>query len=115
MARAERWIEAIRRLGRATEVRVLEGEAPKGAQLVVDEATVLLPLADAIDLDAERARIKKTRTKSEEDVAKTLAKLNNPDFIARAKPEVVEEMRERLEAQQAEIARLAAALQRIGG
>jgi valyl-tRNA synthetase len=40
-------------------------------------------------------------------------KLNNADFVARAKEEVVEENRERLAAARGEIARLDAALARI--
>ena len=115
LARAGRWIEAIRRLGRATEVRALEGEPPEGAQVVVDEATVLLPLAGVIDLEAERARLRKDMAKAEAEAAKVSTKLSNADFVARAKPEVVEENRERLAAHQAEKARLAAALARIGG
>ena len=114
LARAGRWIDAIRRLGRATEVRALEGDAPKGvAQVVVDESTVLLPLADVIDLGAERARLLKEKAKSEVEAEKVTAKLSNQDFISRAKPEVVEENRERLAAAQAETARLDAALSRI--
>jgi valyl-tRNA synthetase len=96
-------------------VRVLEGVAPKGAQVVVDEATVLLPLADVIDLGAERVRLLKDLAKLEAEAAKTAAKLANPDFVGRAKPEVVEEMRERLAAQQGEMARLTSALSRIDG
>ncbi|EHL98280.1 valine--tRNA ligase [Acetobacteraceae bacterium AT-5844] len=114
LARAERWIEAIRRLGRATEVRALEGEPPKGvAQVTVDEATVLLPLAEVIDLEAERARLLKEKAKSETEAEKVAAKLGNQDFVSRAKPEVVEENRERLAAARAETARLDAALSRI--
>jgi valyl-tRNA synthetase len=115
MARAEAWIEAIRRLGRATEVRALDGAAPKGvAQVVVGEATVMLPLADVIDLGKERARLERERGKAEGEARKIEAKLSNPDFVARAAEEVVEENRERLEAAKAEIARLEAALARIG-
>ena len=40
-------------------------------------------------------------------------KLGNADFVARAKPEVVEENRERLRAHEAEAARLAAAAARV--
>jgi len=115
LARADRWIEAIRRLGRATEVRALEGEPPQGAQVVVDEATVLLPLADVIDLGAERTRLGKEIAKLRTDAEKTAAKLGNQDFVSRAKPEVVEENRERLATAEAEVARLQAALSRIGG
>ena len=115
-ARAQAWIEAIRRMARATEVRALDGEPPQGvAQVVVGEATVMLPLADVIDLGAERARLAKARAVAEGDAQKIAAKLANADFVARAKEEVVEENRERLLAAQAEIARLDAALARIGG
>ncbi|KAA2215215.1 valine--tRNA ligase [Teichococcus oryzae] len=115
LARGERWIEAIRRLGRATEFRALaEGEAPKGvAQAVVGEATVLLPLAEVIDLGAERARLAREQDKVKAEMAKITAKLSNADFVSRAKPEVVEENRERLAASEAELARLQAALARI--
>jgi valyl-tRNA synthetase len=114
--RAGRWIEAIRRLGRATGVEALEGAAPKGvAQIVVGEATVMLPLAEVIDLGAERARLAKERARAEGEARKIEAKLGNADFVARAPEEVVEENRERLAAAQGEMARLDAALARIAG
>jgi valyl-tRNA synthetase len=116
LARAERWIEAIRRLGRATEVRALDGTPPKGvAQAVVEEATVMLPLAEVIDLGAERARLAKERAKAAGEAEKIAAKLAKPDFVSRAPEEVVEENRERLATAQAEMARLDAALARIAG
>ncbi|NKE47668.1 valine--tRNA ligase [Roseomonas frigidaquae] len=116
LARAEAWIDVIRRMARATEVLPLDGAVPKGvAQVVVGEATVMLPLADVIDLSAERARLAKERAKAEGEAGKIAAKLGNGDFVARAKEEVVEENRERLAAAQAEMARLDAALARIAG
>jgi valyl-tRNA synthetase len=116
MARAERWIEVIRRLARATEVRALDGAMPTGvAQVVVGEATVMLPLEGVIDLAAERARLAKARAAAEGEVKKIRAKLDNADFVARAPEEVVEENRERLAVAEAEIARLEAALVRISG
>ncbi len=58
LARGDRWMEAIRRLARASDVRALDGDVPKGsAQAVLDEATVVLPLEGLIDLAAERARL----------------------------------------------------------
>jgi valyl-tRNA synthetase len=114
LARAARWSEALRRMGRVESVAALAGEMPRGAaQMVVDEATVVLPLAGVIDLDMERQRLAKDRDKLLAEVAKTQKKLENPDFVARAKPEVVEENRERLRLWAAEIARLEAALDRI--
>ncbi len=114
LARAAAWTDSIRRMARATEIRALDGPMPPGsAQVVVDEATVVLPLAGIIDLDAERARLDKDRLKALAEADKVTRKLDNADFVGRAKPEVVEENRERLAAHRAEAARLAAALARI--
>jgi valyl-tRNA synthetase len=114
LIRGQRWMEAIRRLARASELRGLDGPMPKGAaQVVLDEATVVLPLADVIDVGAERARLGKERDKAAGEARKVAQKLDNADFVRRAPEEVVEENRERLAAMQADIARLEAALQRI--
>ena len=114
LARAKNWSEAIARMGRASDVAPLQGPMPPGStQIVVDETTVILPLAGVIDLAAERARLEKDRTKAESEADKVRRKLENVDFVARAKPEVVEENRDRLNAHTAEASRLAAALERI--
>ncbi|MSP03803.1 MAG: valine--tRNA ligase [Acetobacteraceae bacterium] len=115
LARGARWIDAIGRLARASAFAPLDGDMPRGAvQVVVDEATLILPLADVIDLGAERARLDKERGKAVAEAGKIAQKLSNADFVARAPDEVVEENRVRLQAAQAEVVRLEAALQRIG-
>ncbi len=114
MARADRWLDAIRRMARASEVRALTGSMPAdSAQAVLDEATVVLPLAGLIDLAAERKRLAGARDKALAEVQKVVQKLGNADFVARAKPEVVEENRERQVSFQAEAARLTEALARL--
>jgi valyl-tRNA synthetase len=113
--RIDRWMEAIRRLARASEVSALVGEVPKGsAQAVLDEATIVLPLEGLIDIAVERARLAKERDRLAADAKKTAQKLANADFVSRAPEEVVIENRERLEAAESEIARLQAALDRLG-
>jgi valyl-tRNA synthetase len=82
-------------------------------QAVLDETTLMLPLADVIDFAAERARLGKERMRIEGEVQKVEAKLGSEAFVSRAPAEIVEENRERLAAWQAEIARLGAALARI--
>jgi valyl-tRNA synthetase len=115
LARADRWIEAIRRLARASEVRPLDGALPKdSAQAVLDEATVVLPLEGLIDVKVERKRLTAARDKALGEARKMAQKLANADFVRRAPPEVVEENRERMAAFEAEAARLDAALGRIG-
>ncbi len=114
LARATRWTEATRRLARASEISALEGDLPRGsAQIVLDEAVVVLPLAGLIDLDAERARLARERGRAQEEAEKLRDRLANADFLARAKPEVVNESRAREAAALAEAARLAAALARL--
>jgi valyl-tRNA synthetase len=116
LARAGGWMDLIGRMARASSLTALVGEIPKdSAQVVVDEATVIIPLAGLIDLEAERARLRKELAKAAQDAAKTASKLGNADFVARAKEEVVAENRDRLAATEAEIVRLKAAVARIGG
>jgi valyl-tRNA synthetase len=115
IARGRRWQEAIARLARAESFGPLTGEVPQGsAQAVLDEATIVLPLAGLIDLDAERARLERERAKARREAEGLERKLANPDFVTRAAPEVVEETRERVDSARAEVARLEAALARIG-
>jgi valyl-tRNA synthetase len=83
------------------------------AQAVIGEATLMLPLADVIDLGAERTRLEKARTAAAAEIGKIEKKFANAEFMAKAKEEVIEENRERLENFTAEIARLDAALARI--
>ena len=114
LARGTAWMHVIGRMARASSFAPLTGEVPKGAaQAVLDEATLVLPLAGLIDLDAERARLAKERGRAADDAAKVERKLANADFVAKAKEDVVEENRERLRSARDEIARLDAALMRI--
>ncbi|HEY5302012.1 MAG TPA: valine--tRNA ligase [Acetobacteraceae bacterium] len=113
-ARAERWIEPIRRMARAAEVSAVSGAVSKGsAQVVLDEATLEIPLLGLIDVEAERARLEKDRAKAGGEAGKMRGKLANGDFVRRAPADVVEENRDRLAGLEAEIMRLDAALRRI--
>ena len=117
----ERQTDALARLGRIQSISLLpaaanlDDEAKGAAQLVVDEATMLIPLAGLIDLDKEKARLAKEIEKAVLEIAKVEKKLGNADFVAKARPEVVEENQERLAEWQATVSRLSAALTRLGG
>ncbi len=114
LARGTAWLDAAARLARISGIAAAEGDVPRGAaQIVLDEATLILPLADLIDIGAERTRLERDRTRAAEEVEKVVRKLGNADFVARAKPEVVEENRERERSFRSEITRLDAALARL--
>jgi valyl-tRNA synthetase len=114
VARADAWAEAASRLARVSHISQAE-ELPAGgaAQIVLDEATLILPLADLIDVAAERRRLTRERDRAADELEKTRRKLANADFVARAKPEIVEENRERERSGEKEVARLEAALARL--
>jgi len=114
MARAARWAESARRLARVSEIGPAgEATPPETALLVLDEATLLLPLTGLIDVAAERARLAREAGRAEDEAAKVSRKLENADFVARAPADVVAENRARAATARAEAARLRAALARL--
>lgn len=114
LARAQKWKEVMERMARASETTALTGELPKtSAQIILNETTIFIPLEGLIDLEAERGRLKKEIDKLEAEITKTARKLGNESFVARAKPEVVQENRDRLNAFESDLARQKAALQRL--
>jgi valyl-tRNA synthetase len=106
---------AIAQMLRVSELR-FDAEAPTGSvPYIAEGAAFALPVAEFIDLAAERARLAKEVASLAADIARTAGKLANPDFVARAPEEVVDENRERLAEAQAAKARLEAALGRLEG
>eukprot|EP00752_Nemacystus_decipiens_P000701 g701.t1 len=116
-AEAKGWLarhEAL--IGRLARIENVAhaAEPPKGsAQLVLDEATLAIPLADVIDLAAERKRLEKEVAKLDGEIAKIEKKLGNESFLAKAPEAVVAENRERLADEQAQRAKLVQALERL--
>ena len=90
-----------------------ETATPNAAQVVVGEGTVLLPLEGVIDLSKEEDRLKKEIAKKDSDIANDDKKLTNEAFIAKAPPEVVDEIRERRAAAESARAKMSEALSRI--
>ncbi|MBC3942264.1 valine--tRNA ligase [Sphingomonas albertensis] len=112
LARLERQAPALARLARVAHA---DGEATGGAaQVVVDEATFVLPLEGVIDLDSERARLTKAIAAAEKERDALSGRLGNASFVERAKPEAVEKAKADHADKAAEAARLHAALGRLG-
>ncbi len=87
--------EILTRMTRLKSIKHVE-EAPKGSiQTVVGQTTLILPIADIIDLDAERARLSKAIGKLDQDISKIDAKLGNKKFIQNAPEDVIEEQKAR--------------------
>ena len=101
------------RLARLSEIRFETAAPPQSVQMVVRGEVAALPLAGIVDVGAERLRLQKEIGKIDADVAKTVAKLGNADFLARAPEEVVEEQRGRRDEAVARRQKLAEALDRL--
>jgi valyl-tRNA synthetase len=111
-ARAKRHEETILRLARIEAMSF--GKAPAGAvQIVLDEATLALPLAGIIDVAAESKRLKREIDKVGSEIRQLDAKLANEKFVSRAPEHVVEEQRERKADAEATAAKLEQALKRL--
>ncbi|TNJ48041.1 valine--tRNA ligase [Phaeobacter sp. B1627] len=103
----------IKRLARIESLTHVDS-APKGCvSISAPGASFLLPLADIIDIDAEKARLEKTLGKLAKELGGLRGRLNNPKFIASAPDEVVEEARENLSAREEEELRIKEALGRL--
>ena len=113
LARLERHRTAIQTLARVGSIGAADGAPAGSAPFVTGEATFLIAIAEHIDIPAETARLTKEIAGIDKDLEVTKKKLGNPDFVARAKPEVVEENRQRLTDGEAARAKLEAALERL--
>ncbi|CAM5216423.1 valine--tRNA ligase [Bosea thiooxidans] len=112
-ATIESWRPMIERLARVSDI-AFEAAAPaQSAQIIVRGEVAALPLAGLIDLDAERSRLTKELAKLDQDIVVVEKKLGNPDFMARAPEEIVEENRERKAAAEARKLKIAEALARL--
>ncbi|NJM33421.1 MAG: valine--tRNA ligase [Rhodomicrobium sp.] len=112
-ARAERHGETLSRLARLVSID-FEKTPPKGAvQIVMKDAILALPLADVVDLAAERERLTREIARVRGEIEKLDQKLSDEKFTLRAPEHVVEENRERrVQASEAE-KRLNDALKRL--
>ena len=105
--------EQILWLARLDDV-TLDGEVPDGSvQLVLDEATLALPLAGIVDLDAESGRLQKEIDKLASDIAGIDKKLANKNFTSKAPEAVVAEQHDRRAAAAAATEKLQGALARL--
>ena len=113
-ARLEQFGDLVKRLARADKIESTGAEPPKGAaQIVLDEATIFVPLTGVIDIAQERARLSKELGKAMGEAEKIEKKLGNEQFLSKANPEVVAEQRQKLEDFNLAVTKLTQALDRL--
>ena len=89
-------------------------QPPKGTPAVhSDLGDLYLPLEGQVDAAAEAARLNRELEKIEAEIAKARQKLENPNFTAKAPPQVLQEHRQRLAEWQAKGERVRAAIEAL--
>jgi valyl-tRNA synthetase len=78
----------------------------RAATIVIGDLEAYLPLAGLIDLAAERERLQKELAGVEADVVRREERLNNPSFVQKAPPAIVQRERDGLEQAHAALGRL---------
>ena len=113
MARIDRHEDTIKQLARLDSI-LINDEIPKGSvQLILDEATVAMPLAGLIDIEEETTRLNREIEKAMLEIKKVDGQLSNKKFVERAPDHVVDEKRTRKAEFETTIERLNEALARI--
>jgi len=107
----------IRSLAALERLEVV-AEAPDLAQTIrhpLDTLELRIPMAGLFDIAAEMTRLSKERLKIEAELDGLRGKLDNPQFVARAKPEVVAQSRERVSELEARRSKVDGTLQDLRG
>ncbi len=105
--------DVMRKMARLESVELTDNVPAGAVQTIVDEASIILPIADIIDLKAERARLAKVIGKIDADIKKIDAKLGNEKFVQNAPQEIIAEQRSRKESAIAKREKLANALKQL--
>jgi valyl-tRNA synthetase len=106
----------LKRLARVAEI-VLSDSLPKiekACRDVVAGMEIAVPLADLIDYDKERERLKRELSRKEDEARSLASRLDNHSFRERAPEDVVKQTRARHDELIAEIGNLRNTLQAIG-
>ncbi|MGR9012178.1 MAG: valine--tRNA ligase [Gammaproteobacteria bacterium] len=88
----------LQKLGRLESITWLNNDdtAPESAMALVGEMKILIPMAGLIDKEAELARLEKEIQKINNDLPRVEGKLNNPAFVDKAPPEVIDKEKAKL-------------------
>jgi len=90
-----------------------EGIESDSAFAVASGLEFYLPLSGLVDFDKERERLVREIEKMQKEIDVVSRKVNNPNFVSKAKPDVVEKEKEKLAHYESEKAKLALSLEKL--
>ena len=108
--------EYIFKLAQVSQVEIVPqlSGGKLAAQAVAGGLALEVPLEGLIDVEAERARLKKEMEKAQRQIDTLERKLSQTSFVDQAPKEVVEENRRRLADYRGQVVKLAEGLKRLG-
>jgi len=111
--RLSQYEEIISRMARIESISHVENSPAGSIQTVLEEATLILPIADIIDLESERSRLRKAIDKLNKDIKGIENKLGNQKFIQNAPEEIIAEQKNRKESALSSKEKLSHALKQL--
>ena len=108
-------IEQLARTEPPQVERKLAAKPERATAFVVGGVEVYLPLAGMLDIKKEQARLEGQMEAQRAQIARSRAMLENPNFVARARPDVVQKEREALAAAEDALTKLEARQRELAG
>ena len=102
----ERYVSYLTTLAKVDRILRAEEKPRPAVSAIVEGVELFLPLGDLIDVDAERKRLEKERDRLDGRLNGLSKKLQNPNFLQKAAPDVVSREREKLANVEAELAKI---------
>ncbi|MCW7469409.1 valine--tRNA ligase [Leptospira kanakyensis] len=112
----EREIKSILQLSKAESLEFLDSYGAKNTDSVgaFSIGEIFLPLEGIFDFEKEKQRLEKEKKQIQLEMEKLENKINNPSFLEKAKPDVVEKEREKYNTWKEKLDSTVRALEKIG-
>lgn len=112
----EREIKSILQLSKAESLEFLDSYEAKNTDSVgaFSIGEIFLPLEGIFDFEKEKQRLEKEKKQIQLEMEKLENKINNPSFLEKAKPDVVEKEREKYNTWKEKLDSTVRALEKIG-
>lgn len=107
---------SILQLARAEELTYNNDYTPEQSDSIAafSKGEIILPLSGMIDFAKEKQRLNKEKESLLLEIEKINKKLTNPEFMAKAKPEVVQKEKEKIEVLNGKLEVVAKSLEKLG-
>jgi valyl-tRNA synthetase len=105
--------DLIAEQAKVSELKLALAKPPHSSLVVLKGLEAYIPLEGLIDFDKEQARLKKDLANARDEITRIDQRLQDANFVSRAKPEIVERERERLAALKERLGRLRKTLESL--